>query len=45
MLHDGVASVDRKIILYDGLYHEVFNEPEHGRVLRDVEMWLAAHSG
>lgn len=45
MLHDGVASVDRKIILYDGLYHEVFNEPEHGRVRRDVEMWLAAHSG
>jgi acylglycerol lipase len=45
MLHDGVASIDRKIILYEGFYHEVFNEPEHGRVLRDVEMWLEAHPG
>jgi len=45
MLHDRVASTDRKIILYEGLYHEVFNEPEHGQVLRDVEMWLEAHPG
>lgn len=45
MFHGGVASPDRKFILYEGLYHEVFNEPEHGRVLRDVEMWLAAHHG
>jgi acylglycerol lipase len=45
MLHDRVGSADRKIILYEGLYHEVFNEPEHGRVLHDVEMWLKAHPG
>lgn len=45
MLHDGVASADRKLILYDGFYHEVFNEPEHGRVMRDVELWLEAHPG
>jgi len=45
MLHDGVSSTDRKIILYEGFYHEVFNEPEHDRVLRDVEKWLAAHPG
>jgi acylglycerol lipase len=45
LLHDLVASVDRKIILYEGFYHEVFNEPEHGRVMRDVETWLAAHTG
>ena len=45
MLHDGVASVDRKIILYEGFYHEVFNEPEHVRVLLDVEKWLTAHPG
>jgi alpha-beta hydrolase superfamily lysophospholipase len=29
--------------VYDGLYHEVFNEPERARVLHDVETWLAAH--
>jgi acylglycerol lipase len=45
MLHDRVGSADRKIILYEGLYHEVFNEPEHGRVLRDIEVWLNAHPG
>ena len=44
MLHDGGSSVDRELILYDGLYHEVFNEPEHGRVLQDVESWLKAHA-
>ena len=43
MLHDRVASTDRKIILYEGLYHEVFNEPEHDRVLQEVETWLEAH--
>lgn len=25
---------------YDGLYHEVFNEPEHARVLADLVTWL-----
>lgn len=40
MLYDLVKSVDKKIIIYDGFYHEVFNEPEHDRVLGDVEIWL-----
>ena len=43
MLHDRVASPDKRIILYEGLYHEVFNEPEHNQVLKDVETWLEAH--
>jgi acylglycerol lipase len=45
MLYDGVSSVDKEIRIYDGLYHEVFNEPEHDKVLGDVEMWLEAHLG
>jgi len=45
MLYDAVSSADKEIKIYDGLYHEVFNEPEHDRVLRDVEIWLEAHSG
>ena len=40
MLHDTVGSVDKRIKIYDGLYHEVFNEPEHDQVLGDVEAWL-----
>jgi len=45
MLYDAVSSADKEIRIYDGLYHEVFNEPEHDRVLRDVEIWLEAHVG
>jgi acylglycerol lipase len=43
MLHDSVSSADKEIKIYDGLYHEVFNEPEHLQVLRDVELWIEAH--
>lgn len=31
----------RTVHLYDGLYHEVYNEPERERVLRDLVNWLA----
>ena len=43
MLYNAVSSVDKTIKIYDGLYHEVFNEPEHDRVLGDLETWLEAH--
>ena len=45
MLYDAVSSVDKEIKIYDGFYHEVFNEPEHDKVLHDVELWLEAHLG
>jgi alpha-beta hydrolase superfamily lysophospholipase len=40
MLYDRVSSSDKQLIFYEGFYHEVFNEPEHDRVLSDVESWL-----
>ncbi len=43
MLYDQASSKDKTIKIYEGLYHEVFNEPEHDYVLADVENWLAAH--
>ncbi len=43
MLYDNAVSTDKTIKVYDGLYHEVFNEPERAVVLKDVETWLAAH--
>ena len=43
MLYDTVSSADKEIRIYNGFYHEVFNEPEHDKVLRDVEEWLEAH--
>jgi len=38
--HDRIRSTDKTLKIYPGLYHEVFNEPEHGVVLRDVERWM-----
>lgn len=43
MLYDKASSKDKTVKIYPGLYHEVFNEPERARVLKDVETWLAAH--
>ena len=43
MLYDSVSSADKEIKIYDGLYHEVYNEPEHPAVLRDVEQWIGTH--
>jgi alpha-beta hydrolase superfamily lysophospholipase len=31
---------DVTVRVYDGFFHEVFNEPERARVFRDVEQWL-----
>ncbi len=43
--YDLVGSQDKTIRVYDGLYHEVFNEPEHEQVLEDVRSWIEAHLG
>jgi alpha-beta hydrolase superfamily lysophospholipase len=37
------GSADHTLRIYDGLYHEVLNEPERETVLDDVAQWLAAH--
>jgi acylglycerol lipase len=42
-LYEKVSSTDKKVIVYEGFFHEVFNEPEHDRVLSDVEQWLEEH--
>lgn len=44
ILYDGASSADKTIRIYDGLYHDLFHEPERARVLKDVETWLAAHA-
>ena len=40
MLYDKVSSEDKTLKIYNGLYHEVFNEPERELVLKDIEDWL-----
>jgi len=37
-----VRSADVHLKVYPGLFHEVFNEPERGRVLDDVVSWIEA---
>jgi len=37
------GSKDKTLKMYDGLYHEVFNEPEKELVLGDLSDWLKAH--
>jgi len=43
LLYDSVGSEDKALKFYDGLYHEIFNEPEHKQVLQDVAQWLDGH--
>ena len=43
LLYDLVSSKDKTIKIYNGFYHEVFNEPEHEIVLNDVKIWIETH--
>lgn len=42
-LNQRAGSGDKTLKIYEGLFHEVFNEPEHEQVLEDVAAWLDAH--
>ena len=44
MLYEKVSSKDKTIKVYDGLYHEIFNEPERALPLTDLSNWLKGHS-
>jgi alpha-beta hydrolase superfamily lysophospholipase len=37
---DSLSSTDKTWKLYDGLYHQLHNEPEREQVLGDMEAWL-----
>lgn len=43
LLERGAGARDLTVIRYEGLYHEVFNEPEQDKVLGDVTTWLERH--
>ncbi len=44
MLAERIGAADKTLLPYEGLYHEIFNEPEQGRVLDDLCAWLAART-
>lgn len=41
MLGDRIGATDKTIKSYEGLYHEILNEPEQDEVLGDIRAWLA----
>jgi lysophospholipase len=42
-LFDHVASADKTLKIYPGLFHEIYNEPEQDAVLGDLIGWFDAH--
>lgn len=43
MVHAQLVVTDKTLKVYDGLYHEVLNEPEKDQVIADLIAWLDAH--
>ena len=39
-VYDRAGSADKTLKMYDGLWHEIFNEPERDHVLADLAAWL-----
>jgi len=40
-LYDRLGTSNKILRLYQGFYHEIFNEPGRGQVFKDMEEWLA----
>jgi lysophospholipase len=43
VLYEFIGAKDKTLKLYEGLLHEIFNEPEHLTVMADLEEWLKKH--
>jgi acylglycerol lipase len=44
LVYEKASSEDKTIKRYDGLYHELVQEPERDQVLADLTGWLGAHT-
>jgi acylglycerol lipase len=42
-VYERAGSADKTLKMYDGLWHEIFNEPERDHVLDDLATWVRAH--
>lgn len=38
--HEHIASTDKTLKIYEGLFHEILNEPEKETVLEDIRQWV-----
>lgn len=45
MIAEQVGSADKSLEIYDGLWHEIYNEPERDVVIADVVAWLNRQIG
>jgi alpha-beta hydrolase superfamily lysophospholipase len=45
MLDERIGAADKTVHAYDGLFHEILNEPERETVLGDIVDWLATRAG
>jgi alpha-beta hydrolase superfamily lysophospholipase len=43
LLHERISSADKQLVVYQGLYHEILNEPEKQQVLTTILKWLEQH--
>ena len=43
-LYEAAASTDKTLKIYEGLYHEILNEPEKDLVIEDIANWLDRHA-
>jgi alpha-beta hydrolase superfamily lysophospholipase len=44
-LHERAGSADKSLKLYEGLFHEILNEPEQRQVMDDIAAWMDARLG
>jgi acylglycerol lipase len=44
-VYERAGSPDKTLKMYDGLWHEIFNEPERDHVIDDLTGWLQSHLG
>jgi acylglycerol lipase len=44
-VYERAGSADKTLKMYDGLWHEIFNEPERDHVLDDLATWVRVHLG
>lgn len=42
--YEHIKSQDKQLKIYDGLYHEILNEPEKEIVLDDIHQWIEARA-
>jgi lysophospholipase len=45
MLGERIGAADKTVTAYDGLFHEILNEPERETVLDDIAGWLGTRVG